>query len=94
MTVHEESSQIGAKANTTVSASVIRGQQSYTFFYIILGFALSVEGSVIMASPLGFFCNVMLFVIVGALSFYLVLYNGWVHDRLISWKNSYEDKPR
>ncbi|MGB6793990.1 MAG: hypothetical protein WBE53_21600 [Pseudolabrys sp.] len=40
-----------AEGGVTVDAKVQRGQESWTFIYITLGFAISIEGTVISMMP-------------------------------------------
>jgi len=79
----------------TARAQIIRGAISWSYFYIFLGFALSIEGTVIqMIVPLLFPCNILLFLVVGGITVYLVLFSGWFQGKLIGWKNWYENIPR
>ena len=71
-----------------------RGQESWTFIYITLGFAISIEGTVISMMPLSFPWNVIIYVIVAFLTGWAWIESGWVQNKLIGLKNKYEDKLR
>jgi hypothetical protein len=81
------------KAVATLEATVKRGGESWTYFYVALGFALSIEGTVVgMIQPLAFPWNLVAYLVVGAVTFWLVLFNGWFQNKLVRWKNAYEQK--
>lgn len=76
-------------------AKVKRGQASWSFIYITLGFALSIEGSVIsMYSPLHWPSNVFTYLALATVTSWLFIGNGWFQNKLIGWKNHYEEKLR
>ena len=79
----------------TMDATVTRGPVSWAYIYVALGFALAIEGTVIqMSTPLMFPWNVGTFACVGALAFWLFLFNGWFQNKLLGLKNKYEMKAR
>ncbi|HVM77620.1 MAG TPA: hypothetical protein VMU06_01285 [Stellaceae bacterium] len=78
----------------TVDAKVIRGPQSWTYIYIVLGFAVAIEGAIISMVPLKFPWNVIAFVFLAAVTFWLFLSSAWLHAKLIGLKNRYESKAR
>jgi hypothetical protein len=85
----------GAIATDKPDPFVKRGPNSWNYFYIALGFALSIWGTIIqMVDVLRFPCNVLLYVVTGAGLVWLFLFNGWFQNKLIGWKNSYENTPR
>lgn len=75
-------------------ALVKRGQESWTYIYIMMGFALSIEAGIIGMTPLHFSWNLAAYGAVGALTVYLFTSNGWFQDKLIGFKNWYETKAR
>ena len=79
-------------ATDSSDATVRRGQESWMFIYIVLGFALAIEGSVFQMI-FGFPTNLIVYIVVGAGTFWLCLYNGQFQDAVIEWKNSYENQP-
>jgi hypothetical protein len=82
-------------AHDTVTATVTRGPESWTYIYIALGFTLSIEGTVIsLITPLVFPWNLLLYAVIGAATFWLFLNNGWFQNELLSWKAKYEKKSR
>jgi hypothetical protein len=62
---------------------------------VALGFALAIEGTIIqMITPLLFPWNILVFVVVGALTFWALLFNGRFQDKLIGLQIGYENKAR
>jgi hypothetical protein len=92
----EHNVAVEAKIGSSVSldAKVQRGQESWTYIYITLGFAISIEGTVIAMTPLTFPWNVILYVIVAFLTGWAWIDSGWLHNKLIGLKGRYETKPR
>ena len=83
------------KTNVSVSASVRRGAESWTYIYVMLGFALTIEATVVtMIEPLKFPWNLVVYAIIGIITFWLFIDNGWFQNKLISMKLKYEDKSR
>ncbi len=82
-------------ATGKLTTRVVRGQNSWSYFYVGLGFALSIEGTLVsMATPLAFPSNIATYLAVGAITIHLFLFNRWFQNKLISWKASYEGKAR
>ena len=83
------------KMKVGIEAKTIRGVESWTFIYIALGFALSIEGTLLqMIEPLRFPYNIMAYLAVMAATFWLFILNGWFQNKLIGAKNRYESKAR
>jgi hypothetical protein len=79
----------------TVNATVKRGPQSWAYIYVALGFALSIEGTIIgMVTPLLFPWNLVIYAFLGFITFWLFINNGWFQNKLLGIKNSYEEKAR
>jgi hypothetical protein len=80
----------------TVSATVTRGPASWAYIYVALGFALAIEGTVIQMTtpPLVFPCNLLAYGVLGAVTFWLFVFNGWFQNKLIGLKNRYESQAR
>ena len=76
-----------------VSMTVRRGQNTWNFIYIMLAFALSIEGTVIQMIPDFFPWNILAYVVVGTATAWLFLDNGWFQNKLVGWR-SYEDRER
>lgn len=72
--------------------TIKRGQESWGYIYIALGFLITFEGTVIQMLPLSFPANVLTFLVVGLATGYLFLFNPWVHNKLIGFKAKYEDR--
>ena len=82
-------------SNVTVTATVKRGPQSWNYIYVMLGFALAIEGTVIaMITPLVFPWNIVAYAILGFVTFWLFISNAWFQNKLIGMKNRYEEKAR
>lgn len=79
---------------SSVNTQVIRGKESWNYIYIFLGFAISIEATVIgMITPLLFPYNLLAFAATAAITFNLFLFNSRFQNKLIGLKNRYEDKP-
>jgi hypothetical protein len=77
------------------TAEIRRGPDSWTFIYIVLGFALSIEGTCLqMIEPLRFPYNIIFYVALMAVTFWLFICNGWFQNKLIGIKGQYENKAR
>lgn len=73
----------------TLETKTARGPESWAYIYITLGFALTIEGTAIdMAVP--FPWNLLTYLIVGGLTFWLWLFSGWFQNKLIGIKMKYE----
>jgi hypothetical protein len=82
------SGQFGARA------AILRAPASWSYFYVLLGFALSIEGTIIQMLPLpSSWLNIAVFLIVGYVTYRLVLFSGSCQDRLIRWKERIENTP-
>jgi hypothetical protein len=82
------------KQNVTVDAQVIRGPQSWAYIYIVLAFALSIEGNILqMITPLAFPFNLIVYAAAGIATVWLFLFNGWLHNKLIGLQMRYESEP-
>jgi len=87
----EDKLRIGDK----VTAEIRRGPGSWPFFYIVLGFALSIEGTCLqMIEPLRFPYNIICYGALMAGTFWLFICNAWFHGKLIGIKGRYENKAR
>lgn len=78
----------------SIQPGVKRGQQSWTYIYIAMGLVISIEGTVIQMTPLTYPSNLIVYFVVTVLTIWLFLTNGWLHNKLIGLKNSYEDTAR
>ncbi len=73
---------------------VTRAQASWNYIYIMLGFALSIEGSIIqMIDVIRFPVNVIAFLLIAGVTAYIFLFSGRFQNKLIGWRR-YEDEPR
>jgi hypothetical protein len=92
---------LGKEINEMVSVndesdpSIVRGEKSWNYFYLFLGFVITIESTLIgMMTPIVFPGNILLFFIVAAITVWLVLFYGPFQNWLISRKNWYESVPR
>jgi hypothetical protein len=76
----------------SVTARVKRGPVSWSYFYTLLGFALTIETGI--ASMFELPWSLIGLLIAGAITIYLVLFNGWFQNKLLGWKARYEDAER
>jgi hypothetical protein len=78
-----------------VTMTVKRGPLSWAYIYTALGFALTIEAGVMSMIPYpGLPWNVVLFVLIAAITIWLFIDNKWVHQKLISLKLRYEERGR
>jgi hypothetical protein len=85
----------GGSGNLSVDLKVIRGHASRAYFYVAWGFLFSIEGSIVpMFEPLKFPWNLAVYVVVIAITTWLLFWNSWVRNKLIVLKNWYENKAR
>jgi hypothetical protein len=81
--------------NEQIDPLIRGGEKRWNYFYLFLGFALTIESTVIgMVTPIVFPGNILLFLIVAATTGRLVLFHGPFQNWLISLKNWYESIPR
>jgi hypothetical protein len=82
-------------SNVGVSMSVTRGSESWAYIYTMLGFVLTIESTVIgMMTPLTFPWNVIIFLVLAAITVWLFIESRLVHNKLIGLKIRYENKAR
>jgi hypothetical protein len=74
------------------NANVVRGPDSWNYVYRFLGFVLAIEGTIIGMVPLSFPSNIIVYVIVGYLIFWLFIDYGPFQNWLLGKK--YESRPR
>jgi hypothetical protein len=75
-------------------ARVLRDKESWNLLYVALGFAVSIEGTVIGMMGLTFPNNILLYALAGGITVYLFMFNGQAQDKLIGWKERHENTPR
>ena len=78
----------------TPGAAVKRGPASWAYIYVTLGFALTIEGTIIQMTtpPLKFPWNLVTYFALGVSTFWLFISNGWFQNKLIGLKSKYEDQ--
>ena len=81
-------------ATDSADAKIQRGSESYNFFYVALGFAISIEGSIIPMIAPNFPYNIFIFAVIAIASCWLFLFNGRFQNKLVGWKIACENKPR
>ena len=95
MTDHSLKATAKSVSSGRATLSVIRGETSWTFFYVAAGFAISIKGTIIsMLDPLPWWGRVLSFVAVGGVTFWAVLFNGPTQERLLKWRSRYESRAR
>jgi hypothetical protein len=78
-----------------VVGTVVRGPQSWTFIYIILGFSLTIEDNFIqMIRPLEYPWNLVVFLAAMMVTVSLFIVSGRFQNWLIGMKIKYETKAR
>jgi hypothetical protein len=93
MSLHTAEVREAAKATDTSSATVTRGSESWTYLYVVLGFALAIEGTLIqMVEPLKWPRNFALYVALIALTTWLFLFTRF-RVTLFWMRTKYESIP-
>jgi hypothetical protein len=78
-----------------MNPKVTRGPEGWAYIYIALGFALSIEATIVqMIDPLHFPWNLAAYAVIALSTAWLFLSSGWFHNKLIGWKDRYEGKSR
>lgn len=90
--IHSETISAKVTPSVSISATVKRGPTSWAYFYTLLGFALTIETGIGSMFPLPW--GLIGVAIAGAITVYLVLFNGWFQNKLIGWKARYENAER
>jgi len=79
----------------SVEVKIRRGPESWNYIYVALGFAISIEGSVVqMIDSIKAPLNILLFVVAAVISVWFFFFNGWFQNKLIGWKAAYEGRSR
>jgi hypothetical protein len=81
-------------AKDTLTNEIKRGDESWTYYYIVLAIVLSFEASAIQIANLGRACGLVAHAAVFVITIYVFLTSGWVHSRLSAFRNGYESKFR
>jgi hypothetical protein len=77
-----------------VKMGVKRGPQTWAFIYVTLGFALSIEGTIIGFTSFDFTTKLISFAVLAGVTFWLFMDNAWFQNKLVTLKTHYEDKDR
>lgn len=85
VSIHEQ-----ARAVTTASIEVKRGPESWGWFYLVLGFALQIEATLIAMLPLQWWGNVLIAIAMFVLTFCLFLGSHRFQDVMVRVKNRIE----
>jgi hypothetical protein len=94
MTDNHSGASFSGSSTSSVDAKVLRGQLSWTYFYVAWGFLISIEGTFIaMWEPLKFPSNIVAYIIAIAATTWLLFFNPSVKNKLIALKNWYENIP-
>jgi uncharacterized membrane protein YvbJ len=75
-----------AAAVDSVSTTVDRGVESWGWFYLVLGFALQIEATLIAMLPLLWWANMLIVVVVFAVTFWLFLRSRWFQNFTVGLK--------
>jgi hypothetical protein len=82
-----------AKSEVSVQLHVKRGQESWTFIYIVMAIALGIEIGIVQLLPLpSNWWNIAMLAFLIPLTIWLFLRNFWLQDVLIGLKGRYENK--
>jgi hypothetical protein len=87
--------EMSGSGGLNANLGTVRGQPSWAFIYIALGFALTIEGTIIqMIEPLNFPWNVIAYIVVGAIPWWLFIENNEFQTKLLAFKTNYENRAR
>jgi hypothetical protein len=90
--------ELSAKAATTSIAkaelTIRRGQESWNYIYIALGFSLSLEGTIIQLIMIRWPYNLIIYIVVAIITGYLFLFSGRMQNLLFGIRQKYESAPR
>ena len=79
----------------TLTVETVRGRLSWDYLYTTLGFAFTIESTVIgMMTPISCPWNIILFATIAAFTIWLFIESEWLHDKLLAIKTKYENKAR
>ena len=92
--IHQGSGRATSTSSAKAKPAVIRGFQSWSFIYIVMGLLITIEGTVItMIEPLKFPWNILVFSALAAFTVLVCIKSTWFHERLFRVEQSYEDTP-
>lgn len=84
-----------ATIRDAISAEIKRGESSWNYIYVALGFAIAIEGTVVqMVEPLKFPWNILTFISLAGVTGHVFLNCGWFQNKLIGWRMRYESRYR
>jgi hypothetical protein len=65
------------------SATSAKGEDSWTYVYLAIGLALTIEGTILqMSEPLRFPDNLIVYVVLGVPTFVLFIFHEWTQNLL------------
>jgi len=74
---------------------VRRGQEVWSYIYVALTVALTIESAVVAITPASFFpWNLLSLIVIAPTTIWLFLDNRWLHQRLVNLKLMFENKGR
>jgi hypothetical protein len=92
--VHNVTVEERANAQETVDGKVVRGRESWNYFYVVLAFVLALGTAIISMLPFGFPFNLVIFIAFAGLMRWLFLFNSQCQNYLIALKEAYENTAR
>jgi hypothetical protein len=69
--------------------TIRHSQNSWQYFYFVVGVALGIELGIVAMLPLTFAWNVIFFLVIGGATTYYLIGNGWVQRKLLLWEVSH-----
>lgn len=82
------------RVSANIEKTINRGQESWTFIYVTLGFALTILGSYVSMWGLTFPWNYIVYPGVVVVAVWLWLFNAQFQNWIIGMKSRYENRPR
>jgi hypothetical protein len=83
------------KMGDELSGTIKRGKPAWDYLYIVLGFSLTIESTIVaMMTPIIFPCNILAFLAIAFLTVWAFIESEWLHDKLFKLQNRYENKYR
>ena len=76
-----------------MTMTVQRGPESWQYIYTTLGFALTIEATIIsMVEPLWWLWKLAAYAVISIITFLTFIRSGRFQNKLIGWKTAYEAK--
>lgn len=89
-----ETGKFEVKMSDKVDFKIKRGEESWKYIYTILGFMLTIEGTIVSMFSISAICKILLFFITIAVTSFLFFESSKFQNILFSFKSKMEEKLR